>query len=890
MKIPRMSFNSGEIAPVLWWRSDLQKYGSSCEKIENYLNLPQGGVRRRFGTTLISRVSDNTDDARIIPWEVDRSTYFEMVFVGTSIKIFNANGGQIEEVEDIPWAAEDFQELYYKQSFDIMYITHPEYPPQKLSRTDGLTWVIEEFPFAPPPVGDVNPDDTNDMTFTNTGGDNFTITTVEDTFKESDIGRTIKARYQGSQSISNDYHDASQGVASGSIYAKGVVTMRTEGGLWDGRIEMQTLDPGKTEWVTIGSVTSEDGNHNGEITRDVDKVGTQARILMAQRGTATPDDTGCKWTLEVNEVQYDYYKILTYVSATEVTAERYLGSNDDKVTSEFSFGVFGEDEGYPTCVEVHEERMMFAGVLSKPATVYGSKVNVWTDFSGGTLATSSVQFTMSADVRNRTRWMSPEQSLILGTDYGEWAVGSRDGSSALSGENVVAKRHTQHGTEPVQAITASDMTLYIESGGKRLRAMQYNYTERDGYISVDMSILAPHLTQDHNLKRMTFSRSPDQIVWAIREDGGLLAFSYEREQQVSAWSRHPFSDGGQVIDLNSILTSQGDVLSLLVKRSDGLYFETITQDSLCFDWQTRYEDVDASDVLTLKGNESFKVYKDNLLEDDDAFISKTEAVYIKILTSPTDLVIKYDSEQLEENEYVDVGDNLYFLPNGEDKSLVGVFDFTTPLTEGVDYVLIYKSDCLVMDILNSTYDVDELVIKDDAVTLTEGTDYYNMSSVNQSLITNGALAEDITVEYESVELLNEDFDVFVPVAQINMSNSNIGTFYVAIEMESELRTTSIDNSGQTGGAGATTRAHEVDLFVVDSVGGNISMNDNEFEPILQPNKTVVAGERLPEYTGKIEVRTPHGYQKEGLKFSIKNNSPYNQIIASLGVQAQGYSS
>ena len=51
MKIPRLSFNAGEVSPVLWYRSDIAKYRSSCQKIENFMNLPQGGVRRRYGTS-----------------------------------------------------------------------------------------------------------------------------------------------------------------------------------------------------------------------------------------------------------------------------------------------------------------------------------------------------------------------------------------------------------------------------------------------------------------------------------------------------------------------------------------------------------------------------------------------------------------------------------------------------------------------------------------------------------------------------------------------------------------------------------------------------------------------------------------------------------------------
>jgi len=888
MKIPRFSFNAGEIAPVLWWRSDLAKYGSSCEKLENYMNLPQGGIRRRFGTQLLAKVAEPTDNARVIPWEVSRSTYFEMVFVGSSIKIFNNNGGQVEEITSIPWSDTELQELYFKQVFDVMYITHPNHPVQKISRTSSLVWELEEFEFSPPPIGDTNSDDTNEMTLTNTGGDSFDVTTTQDTFKASDVGRTLRVRSQQPLSDSGNYNSASQGTTSTPIFAKGEVTMRTEGGIWEGRLELQKLAPGKTEWVTVGSITSEDGNHNGEIKREINEVGTQARVFMAERSNATSDD-GCKWTIEVSDVQYDYYRITQYVSATEVDADRYLGSDEDKTSNDFAFGVFGDDEGYPTCIEIHEERMMLAGVLSKPSTVFGSRTNVWTDFSGGTFATSSIQFSLSADVRNRTRWMVTEQALIMGTDYGEWSIGSRDGSSSLSGENVVAKRHTQHGTDPVQAITGSDMTLYIEAGGKRMRAMQYNFTERDGYVSVDLSILSPHLTQNSGLKRMAFSRSPDQIVWCVREDGELLAFSYEREQQVSAWSRHPFSDGGSVLDVNSILTDAGDVVTLLVKRNEGLYLEAITQDALCFDWQTFYTGVQTTDVITLLGNENFKIYDNNLEIDENFNVSKSESIFIKLINPPADLVIKYDGQTLDASDYVNMEYDFIWLPQSSDKGLVEILDFNTPITEGDDYVLYNKSECLVLNILNSAFTVSSLIIKDGVTPLVLGTDYLNMSSVNQALIFTGSSANNITAEFSSVPLNGEDYDVFTPKAQVNPPTIQDNNFYVAIQMDSEMRTTDIASSPGNGGGGNRSRANEVDLFLVESVGGEVSMNGLSFAPVKYPFKDVVAGQRLEDFTGKIEVRTPHGYQPDGLRFSFRNSTAYNQIIASIGVQAQGYS-
>lgn len=39
---------------------------------------------------------------------------------------------------------------------------------------------------------------------------------------------------------------------------------------------------------------------------------------------------------------------------------------------------------------------------------------------------------------------------------------------------------------------------------------------------------------------MAFQKNPDPILWCVRSDGVLLSMTYDREQNVIAWSRHPF--------------------------------------------------------------------------------------------------------------------------------------------------------------------------------------------------------------------------------------------------------------------------------------------------------------------------------------------------------------
>lgn len=1034
MKIPRVSFNAGEISPTLYWRSDLAKYPNSCKLLENYINLPQGGVRRRAGMEVVARIADVNTEVRIIPWEVSRSEYFQLIFIGTEIQIYNADGAKVFTLAGVPWIDTDFQQLYFKQVFDIMYIAHPSYPLQQIRRTSTSVWEIAPHEFLGGPFGDENSDTsitvdmavtagtalapgldvleyehsafnglpnfgvltpefekvhpTFDLGYTSStskfatefigkinittagsydfrqGSDDFsrllvdsveiiaehntsaatgsaimvsgdtdikvefnefsgsefltmeyrgadtgnvyvpipadrlfreyssdiTLTASQDLFTVDDIGRLFRLRSNENTSDSGNFGTGDVGSTSSEFDGLGIVVLRTEGGIWEGILALEESADGGTTWLEIGSITSKDGKHNGEIEREIVNFGSKIRVIMKTR-SAAPSDTGCIWTLEVQDTQYHYIEIQGFNSATEVTGVLQAGTANgvaDYETSSWVFGAFGETPGYPTCVEIYEERLMLAGAFAKPSTIFGSTINEWNNYRDGTFATSPIQFTLSADVRNRIRWMVPEQELIIGSDYGEWTIGTRDTSTALSGENVSAKRQTQFGTDQVQPVVSSDLTLYVEAGGKRMRSVQYSY-EKDGYVAADMTILSQHLTEGTTLTRMAFSRSPDQIVWAIRADGELLAFTYEREHGVSAWSRHPLSDGSTVKDINSILTNDGDVVSVLVNRSDGLYFEVMRQDSLCFDWQRHYTNVLPTDVITLVGNEAFEFYNEQLNNEATHFEAKESGIYINILNPVTSLVIIYDGTQLDiDIDFISMGSDLYWYPIGTDKGLIVVQDGVTVLTDGVDYALDEQSEILVIDLLSGLYDPNDLVILEDGVPLVETVDYWIMSGAEQMLIISNPTGQ-ITVEADSVPLTAADFVIVTPTAQVA---SLIDTsFYTAIPMISLIQTTDLLGNIDAGGGGNRGKIHEVDCFVVNSVGGEISGdNGKTWAELKQTLKTVVAGQRIPEVTGKIESRIQHGYNnKDDLTLSFRNQTPYNQIVAAFGIKLQGIS-
>ncbi|MCH9834267.1 hypothetical protein K0U83_01320 [bacterium] len=106
--------------------------------------------------------------------DVDGSAYTAYTSGGTADKVFELA---------TPYAAADIFDLEYVQSADVMTITHPNYAPRDLTRTDHDAWTLSTITFAPSQAAPTG------VSVTATGGSTtftYAVTAVnEETLEES---------------------------------------------------------------------------------------------------------------------------------------------------------------------------------------------------------------------------------------------------------------------------------------------------------------------------------------------------------------------------------------------------------------------------------------------------------------------------------------------------------------------------------------------------------------------------------------------------------------------------------------------------------------------------------------------------------------------------------
>ncbi len=239
----------------------------------------------------------------------------------------------------------------------------------------------------------------------------------------------------------------------------------------------------------------------------------------------------------------------------------------------WSFAAFRGVYGFPSLVDVFQQRLVLAATQAQPQTVWLSKTDDLNSFEVGKQDDSALALTLSTTTQNRICWLMAQSSrLLLGTADAEWAVSG--GQGVMTYANARADSHGFVGSSDVPALMATDKVLYVERGGGRVYQYGYDY-ESDGFVSRDLTVFADHVLADGGgCRGVAFVRKPEPRAVFVRRDGALALMTYNSMHQVHAWHRYT-TEG--VFEGVAVLPNgdQADLLFALVEREDGRFIEVL---------------------------------------------------------------------------------------------------------------------------------------------------------------------------------------------------------------------------------------------------------------------------------------------------------------------------
>ena len=146
------AFTGGEVSPKLLGRTDNDQYNRSCKTMSNALPFYHGGVKRRPGTLFIGEVRNSAFATKLIPFVYSRTQSYLCILNNSKIQ-FIKNGEFVTVSPSVryeishPYTSDELNEVRYAQFGNIVYITHPFHPPQKLVRTSDTSWSLSPLAF-----------------------------------------------------------------------------------------------------------------------------------------------------------------------------------------------------------------------------------------------------------------------------------------------------------------------------------------------------------------------------------------------------------------------------------------------------------------------------------------------------------------------------------------------------------------------------------------------------------------------------------------------------------------------------------------------------------------------------------------------------------------------
>lgn len=521
------AFNAGQWSPFLDARSEIQKYPRASRLMENFVPLVQGPATFRPGFRFVARVKDATGIQRLIPFEFSVTQAYAIEMGDLYLRFFANNGSVLESSQNITGITQASPGVFSVASHGL--IVDEEVLIEDvggMTEVNNKRYKVNTVPGAGTfSLKDIDTEvalDTTSLTAYTSGGTVKRVYEVTTTYDEDDL---FQIKYAQSADVMYLVH---------KDYAP--------------RKLSRTAD---TSW-TIEDIAFQDGPYLSTNTTSttLNPSGTSGTVtVVASATTGINDDDGFKST-DVGRLirmkqgsNWGWLKITVFNSTTSVDAT-VEGDNlsASSAVEDWRLGAWSTTTGYPSGVTFYEDRLFFGGGVDFPQRIDGSNTGDYenmapTDADGIVPDDRAVSFTLNATNVNAIVWLKDdEKGLLVGTVGGEWVVRASTANEVITPANIKATRSSIEGSADIDAIRANQAVLFVQRAKKRLREMAYRF-EDDGFRAPDMTVLSEDITGG-GLIELAFQQQPYDLMWAPRADGKLIGFTYERDQEVTAWHQH----------------------------------------------------------------------------------------------------------------------------------------------------------------------------------------------------------------------------------------------------------------------------------------------------------------------------------------------------------------
>lgn len=472
-----------------------------------------------------------------------------------------------------PYDEADLFDLHYAQSADTITIAHPAYATRELARVSEVSWTLSTVSFAPSSAAPTGVTATPTVAVsTNLTISKYVVTAVQGDGVTESLASAI-ASANNNLTLAGNFNTITWSPVDGcsryNVY-------KLRGGIFGyiGQVQPQT---GTTKTITNAQSTDLIFRTNKyrkvEVTTSAAHGFTTGQLVFVT-GSGVSIFNGV-WQITVTSTTkftFNYQHTGPKSSSTGTASIPSLSLTDDNVIADTTQSppediiALNSGEGdYPSATVYHEQRRWFAGTDDKPQVMWATRTGTSTNLTSSvpTRDADAMELNVASSQYNQIRHLVALSDLIALTAGGEFRLYA-DGAPAITPTSLSIKPQGYAGASNVQPVVTTGSVLYVQAQGSRIRELSYSW-EANSYRTVDAAIMAPHRFNGYTVRDLAYSRAPESILWAVRDDGTILGMTYVPDQQVYGWHAHD-TDG---MFESATVVSEGneDVLYVVVKRT-----------------------------------------------------------------------------------------------------------------------------------------------------------------------------------------------------------------------------------------------------------------------------------------------------------------------------------
>lgn len=522
----QVAFSAGEIDPLLHRRFDYQRYQTGLATCRGFVPMAQGGFTRAPGSFHRGATKGNVASI-LVPFVFAADDALILEFTPLVMRVWRygalvLSGGLPYELAT-PFDAADLPRLRWVQSADVVYLCDGRQPIQRLARLALDSWTIAPQEFEGGPLRVQNLDEALTVQASAATG-TITLTASAALFQAGHVGSLF-------QLVPTDFTEVNQ-------------------------------------WLSNEALSIGDRRRVGDrVYQLVAGTGSGAVQPVHTEGTARMD-RGVEWLYISDNI--GLVRITAVASGTSATATVLRRIPQECVsdpTYRWSEGAWSALYGYPSALEIYDQRLVAAASEAEPRTVWFSTVGAFNDFTPGVEADSAFAYVLAGSgsvnrIVNLARGRSGLHLLALGEEH---SARSESRAQVIGPTTAVFDIDGSVGSSDARPIAPGGDPILIARDGRRVMGIRYSLQD-DANRVLSLSRASQHLGAE-GFRQIVWQASPEPMAWLRRGNGDLAVMIYDEPEEILGWATVPVA-GGVVESLcvTPSATGTDDVVTLVVRR------------------------------------------------------------------------------------------------------------------------------------------------------------------------------------------------------------------------------------------------------------------------------------------------------------------------------------